>query len=142
MSDRTGAFQEIEHTADRGIELTAATLPDLFSLAGTALYKMIVDPSEIDPKNRIAVSVTGNGREELLHDWLCELLAEFNLKAFLGSQCEVTKVDPNQVKGWVKGETLDRKRHQLRTEIKGVTYHDLKVWEAHGTWHARIIFDV
>jgi len=37
---------------------------------------------------------------------------------------------------------LDPKRHDFHTEIKGVTYHDFKLWQEAGAWHARIIFDV
>jgi len=37
---------------------------------------------------------------------------------------------------------LDLSRHRFRTEIKGVTYHDFKVWQENGAWHARVIFDV
>jgi SHS2 domain-containing protein len=40
------------------------------------------------------------------------------------------------------GEKLDLARHGFRTEIKGVTYHDFKVWQEDGEWRARVIFDV
>ena len=43
---------------------------------------------------------------------------------------------------WFQGEKLDFKRHRLKTEIKAVTYHQLKVQKVKDTWQAEVIFDV
>lgn len=141
VPDRT-TFREIEHTADLGIEVEAADLAGLFSSAGEALYGLIADCEGIELKEKIAISVQGEGWEELFHAWLCELLGQFNLTGFIGKRCEVTKIEPGLVEGRLTGEGLDLKRHRFHTEIKGVTYHDFKVWEEKGGWHARVIFDV
>ena len=142
MAEEKTAFREIEHTADLGIEVEGVDLPSLFSAAGRALYGLIADPGGIELKEEIAVSATGEGWEELFHAWLCELLAQFNLKGFVGKRCEVKRVEPGRVEARVRGETLDLKRHRFHTEIKGVTYHGLKVWQENGRWHARVILDV
>ena len=142
MVEKRSSFREIEHTADLGIEAEAENLPALFAAAGEALSGLIADPSGVELKEEIAVSATGDGWEELLHAWLCELLAQFNLKGFVGKHCEIMRLEPSCVQGLVKGETLDLKRHRFHTEIKGVTYHGFKVWQEDGAWHARVIFDV
>jgi SHS2 domain-containing protein len=136
------AFREIEHTADLGVELTANDLTSLFSVAGEALYSLIADPSTIEMREEMAVSATGDTIDDLLHAWLCELLALFNVQGFIGKECEIIELGDGQATGKVKGERLDLKRHSFRTEIKGVTYHDFKFWQAGDTWHARVIFDV
>jgi SHS2 domain-containing protein len=84
----------------------------------------------------------GNGPEELLHSWLCELLAEFNVKGFVAKKCEVSQISKDRVVGTIQGEILNLSRHRFHTEIKGVTYHGFKVWEDDGAWHATVIFDV
>jgi hypothetical protein len=33
------------------------------------------------------VSASGDGPEELLHAWLCELLAKFNIEDLVGKNC-------------------------------------------------------
>ncbi len=142
MSEQRRVLREIEHTADLGIEVEAADLPTLFASAGEALYGLIADTTTVAAKETIAVSATGNGWEELLHAWLCELLAQFNLKNFVGKECKVGKLAPGRVEARIKGETLDLKRHRFHTEIKGVTYHEFKVWQENGAWHARVIFEV
>ena len=142
MANDRGTYREIEHTADLGVEITAADLPALFASAGEALYALIADPATIEIREAIKVSATGANPEDLLHTWLCELLALFNVEGFVGKRCEITYISDGQVQGRVSGEKLDLKRHAFHTEIKGVTYHDFKVWQEAGTWHARVIFDV
>jgi SHS2 domain-containing protein len=142
MANDRGTYREIEHTADLGVEITAADLPALFASAGEALYALIADPATIENREAIKISATGANPEDLLHTWLCELLALFNVEGFVGKRCEITYISDGQVQGRVSGEKLDLKRHAFHTEIKGVTYHDFKVWQDAGTWHARVIFDV
>jgi SHS2 domain-containing protein len=142
MANGRRTYHEIEHTADLGAEITAADLPGLFASAGEALYALIADPATIDSRTDIKVSATGTNPEDLLHTWLCELLALFNIDGFIGKRCEITYISDGQVQGRVSGEKLDLKRHAFHTEIKGVTYHDFKVWQDAGTWRARVIFDV
>ncbi len=142
MAEERIAIREIEHTADVGIEVEAEDLPGLFSSAGKALYGIVVDLSGIELKEEIVVSAAGEGWEELFHAWLCELLAQFNLKGFVGKECAVQRLEPGRVEASLKGERLDLKRHRFHTEIKGVTYHGFKVWQENGRWYARVIFDV
>jgi len=142
MANDRGTYREIEHTADLGVEVTAADLPGLFAVAGEALYALIADPATIESRDEISISATGDNPEDLLHAWLCELLALFNVQGFVGKRCEIAHISDGQVQGRVSGETLDLKHHAFHTEIKGVTYHDFKVWQEAGAWHARILFDV
>ncbi len=142
MANDRGTYREIEHTADLGAEITAAGLPALFASAGEALYALIADPATIESREDIKISATGTDLEDLLHTWLCELLALFNIKGFVGKRCEIASISSGRVQGRVSGEKLDLKRHAFHTEIKGVTYHDFKVWQEAGAWHARVIFDV
>ncbi len=142
MTTDRATYREIQHTADLGIEVTAADQPGLFACAGEALYALIADPATIESRDAINISAAGDGPEELLHAWLCELLALFNIQGFVGKRCQVAHIGEGQIQGQVSGEKLDLKRHVFHTEIKGVTYHDFRVWREAGAWHARVIFDV
>jgi SHS2 domain-containing protein len=135
-------FREIDHTADLAIEVTGHDLPSLFSVAGEALYSLIVDPSTIEPRDEIVISTNADQPEELLHAWLRELLGAFNVQGFVGKTCEMIELTDKRAEGKIKGEKLDLARHRFHTEIKGVTYHDFTLWRSSDGWHARIIFDV
>ena len=136
------AFRELEHTADLGIEVTAPTSEELFSAAAEALFALITDPADIECRDKVEISATAENLEMLLHVWLCELLGRFNVGNFVAKECRITSFTDTRVEGTLGGETLDLARHGFRTEIKGVTYHDFRVWEENGVWRARVIFDV
>ena len=137
-----GSFVEIEHTADLAIEVTAETPSDLFATAAEALFSLIADPENIGSRTEISVAADGDGIEDLLHAWLSEILGQFNISGFVGRYCQITSMTKNRVEGTVCGEPLDLARHRFYTEIKGVTYHDFRVWQENDSWHARIVFDV
>ncbi|HWO43648.1 MAG TPA: archease [Candidatus Eisenbacteria bacterium] len=141
-SNRKAAFRELEHTADLAVELSAEDLPSLFAVAGEALYALIADPETIEPLEQARVSATGVAPDELLHAWLRELLARFNVGRLVGKRCEIVALSNDRVEGVVFGETLDLGRHTFYTEIKGVTYHDFKVWSEGDLWRAIVVFDV
>ena len=142
MAEPPGSFRELDHTADLAVEITGTTFPALLAGSGEALFTLIADPENIEMRDEIVVSASGVGPEDLLHAWLCELLAQFNINGFIGKNCAIDQITADRVDGRIRGEKLDLTRHGFRTEIKGVTYHDFRVWQQNGLWHARIIFDV
>jgi SHS2 domain-containing protein len=51
-------------------------------------------------------------------------------------------IDAHGLQATVRGEPIDRERHQLAHEIKAVTYHQLEVKETDAGWQARFIVDI
>jgi SHS2 domain-containing protein len=141
-SDPGPLAREIEHTADVGLEVEAPTLELLFERAGLAMAGLMVDLTAVEPRERVTLAVTGENREELLHDWLQALLVRFGTDAFVPCELAVEAMSDRHVAGTAAGERFDRGRHRLLTELKGVTWHQLAVRRHDGGWWARIIFDV
>src|ERR1043166_6149452 len=102
-SSHRGSFVEIEHTADLAIEVTAESLGDLFALCAEALFSLIADPQTIQPLTEITISTTAADVEELLHAWLTELLAKFNLSGFVGRHCRIDRIGNDFVEGRIEG---------------------------------------
>src|SRR5438128_10032116 len=121
MDNQPGSYREIEHTADLGIEVTAPDLPTLFASAGEALYSLIANPATVQSEEGIAVSATGSGTEDLLHEWLSELLALSNIRRLIGKRGELSHLTEEQVVGQISGENIDLQMHTFHTEMKGVT---------------------
>jgi len=71
-----------------------------------------------------------------------EVLLYFNTDRFVPSRFEVASATPTQLTGWLYGEPFDPDRMAFRLEVKGVTYHDLKVRKLKGKWQVRVTFDV
>jgi SHS2 domain-containing protein len=46
------------------------------------------------------------------------------------------------LKALARGEIFDPSRHRFKTEIKGVTYHQVEVRQKDRGWEGRVVFDL
>jgi SHS2 domain-containing protein len=132
----------IDHTADIGIDVFGDTLQDLFSNAGFALFDIITDLSTVECKVKHSLNIVGVDKEQLLVNWLSELLFLHDVKNLLFKNFCVNQLSDYQLNADVSGEVFDEKRHIIKTEVKAVTYHNLSIIQKDQQWKARIIFDL
>jgi SHS2 domain-containing protein len=135
-------YRLISHTADLGMEVWGKDLPDLFSQAGRSFFDILVGTPGIKLGQERAITVEAPDLEALLVAWLGELLYIFETEHLVFGRFVIEALTPQALSaiGW--GGPLDPKRHQAKTVIKAVTYHQLRIWEARGFWRARVIFDL
>lgn len=135
-------YEHFEHTADLGMRVAAGDLNSLFAEAARGLFAMIVDnPATIRPLEERTIEVSGKERDYLLFDWLNELLFRFETEEILFSEFDVD-VTETGLKAVVKGEPVDRDRHELDHEVKAITYHQLEVEPTDTGWRAELIVDI
>jgi len=135
-------YETFEHTADVGLRARAPDLEGLFEDAARALFSVIVvNLDAVRPVQEIAVRVEGCDHEDLLHDWLVELLYTFETRHLLFSDFEV-ELDAAGLTATARGEPVDPKRHELDAEVKAVTYHGLRVEQDGEGWLAEVIVDL
>jgi SHS2 domain-containing protein len=133
--------QECKHTADLGIEVTAATRGELFGRTALALAHLVIERDTVAPIEKRELTVAGDRDADLMRDLLTALLCLFTVDGF--SWCDVS-VNETSHGLWitVKGEPFDQARHQLRGEVKTMTFHQLAVTRSASGWRARVILDV
>ena len=133
-------YRELEHTSDLGIEVSAPTRAELFRRASLALAALLVEPSQVESRRQLMFDIAGDD-VELMHDLLTELLQLFAADGFIWCDAAVEEQD-RALHVTLRGEPFDTARHTSRSEIKGVTYHQLTVENVSNEWRTRIIFDV
>ena len=135
-------FELFEHTADVGLRARAADINGLLADAASALFSLLVaNPADVRPLETLHFDIAGQKPDELLHDWLAELLFTFETRHVLLCQFEV-RVGGDGLTATARGEPIDPARHQLDMEVKAVTWHGLKVERADGGWLAEVIVDI
>lgn len=135
-------YETFEHTADLGLRVKAVDLPSLFADAARGLTSVIVaNLDQVQAVQEIAFAVEGTVLDELLFDWLSEVLYTFESQRLLLSQFDV-QLTESGLKAIARGEPLDLDRHILEHEIKAVTYHGLKVEQTPEGWLAEVIVDI
>ncbi len=132
----------VDHTADIGIDVFGDTLQDLFSNAGFALFDIITDLSTVECKVKHSLNIIGIDKEQLLVNWLSELLFLHDVKNLLFKNFDISQLSDYQLNADVSGEVFDEKRHIIKTEVKAVTHHNLSIIQKDQQWKARIIFDL
>lgn len=162
-------YRLINHTADLGIEVYGEGLQELFSNAGFALFDIMTDISRVKETTKKVITVEGNDLEQLMVNWLNDLLYLFDVEGLLFKKFEVKEVANRSwesgvesresgvriqdsglktrgsrliLRALIAGECYDPDRHVIETAVKAATYHQIQVVKENDRWRARIIIDL
>jgi SHS2 domain-containing protein len=144
-------YEFFEHTADIGVHVFGRTLEELFTHAAPAMYEALGQLQKTESKSQKSIELKAASLEDLLHDWLTELLYEVEIGHVLYDEItslSVSRAGVPATAGFdlaakLRGSSIDFARSQANEEIKAVTYHQLRVEKLAGkTWRATVIFDV
>lgn len=142
--------REIEHTADLGMEVDAASLEQLFQRAATGMMALVradddesLDGPLDEPPAPRSLRIGLDGDEPdvaaLLVRWLRELLYLQEVAEFVYGDATFQRLDESGLRASVRPDPNPSR--QIR-ELKGVTYHGLEVERTGDGWRARVIFDI
>jgi SHS2 domain-containing protein len=134
-------YRVFDHTADLGLEIYGKTVKELFANAAFAIFDNISDLKHVHTVVERKV-VEGEGWEDLLVNYLREVLYLFNGEGLLLKEYSIMTIEPHHLEGLVAGEIFDSAKHSIHTEIKAVTYHQVTVRETPNMWVGRVILDV
>lgn len=134
-------YETFEHEADIGIRGFGNSIEESFEGAAMAMYSVIVNIDAIKPQEQKNVTASAPDRELLLVEWLNALLSLSDVERMVFSKFEV-KIERSSLAGTAWGERLDRVRHEPNVEVKGATYHMLRVSRDDDTYVAQCVVDV
>ncbi|OYT40421.1 MAG: hypothetical protein B6U86_04090 [Candidatus Altiarchaeales archaeon ex4484_43] len=137
-------FEFLEHIADLRFIAYGKSLNDCFQNSAKAMFSAISDPKSIEEKNLKRIALRAENLEELLHDFLSELLFLFETRGLLFKKFRVS-IDRNKgyrLKAELRGEKFNPKKHEIKTEIKAVTYHEMLIEKRNEEWTAEVLCDI
>lgn len=138
----TKNYRFFDHTADFGLEIFGSDETTLFEEAAKALFDLITDPDALQQGVERKVEVTGEDWADLMVNWLRELLYMWNGEGQLVSRVALVSLEETRLRATVTSEDYDADRHEIRNEIKAVTYHQIAVGPYEDGWRARVVFDI
>jgi SHS2 domain-containing protein len=136
-----------DHTADVAVEATGGTLDAVFGAVADGMAAAMCEEIPTDG-DRFSLAVTAEGREQLLFDYLDELIYERDVRGVLPVDNEASVTAPSNsrsetdewhVEATARGVPLDR---VTARDLKAVTYSEMDLSETADGWHAYVVFDV
>jgi SHS2 domain-containing protein len=134
--------ETFEHTADVGIAGWGDTLTELYQAMAEGLAEFLCPRNSVCGVQERTIRVSADDGEALMVDFLTALMNLMQADHFMVASVLVSQPGENALEATVSGERFDPQRHELSTEIKAVTYHQLKVARENGRWVARVILDI
>ncbi len=134
------SIEELEHTADIRMRVSAPTLGELFSEAARALM-MVMYGCPGKGGKPMDVSAHGHDIESLMHAFLSELLFLSEVEGIVFSGAEIM-VKGYALEGTVKGEPYSPEEHSGGQGVKGISFSGLSIVHEQGSYILDVIFDV
>lgn len=135
-------YRFFDHTADVGLHIEAESLPTLFADAGRALMSLLVEnPDAFEPAQTQRIELQDDRLDDLLFDYLSELLYRFSAHRFLPVRYDVD-TDGRRLAATLAGQRFDPERHEGGIEVKAITYHNLRAERCNDHYRAEVIVDV
>jgi SHS2 domain-containing protein len=139
---REHKFEVVEHTADVGVIGIGDSLAEAFENCAYGMFSQMAELDKYTPDAHRKIVVVGSDNEELLQNFLSELLVLFDADGLLPIDVEITELSCGRLTAWVDAKKVDDTIEWLGPQIKAVTYHQMSIEERDGQWRARVIFDV
>jgi len=139
------SYEYLEHTADLFFRSYGKNLGECYTNAARAMFSALVDSHSVDPVIKRTLFLEANDLPALMHDYLSEILFLFETEGMVFRDFDVSveqKGAINKLSATLSGEKFNKKKHIILTDIKAVTYHDLKVEEQKGQWVAEVLCDI
>jgi len=134
-------YETFGHEADIGIRGFGDSIEEAFANAASALYSVMVNVKAVQPQEKRTITASASDIELLLVEWLNTLLAVTDIERLFFSKFEVV-IEGTLLKGTAWGEPFNSIRHEPNVEVKGATYHMLRVAEEKGRYVAQCVVDV
>lgn len=148
-------FKFLEHTADVEFEAYGKTLEQAFENAALAMFSVITEPEKVEPKIKKEFTVESEDLKSLLYDFLERFLVFQDSANLVFSKCRVFEIKKiRQIKkekleeetytleAEASGEEFSEEKHESRSAVKAVTYHNMAIGRKNGIFFVHVILDI
>src|ERR1051325_4374882 len=97
---------------------------------------------KIECTESIPLEVEGTDRDDLMVNWVRELLYLYQGSGYLLKEFLIREVKDTFVKADVRGEKIDPDRHEVQQEIAAVASHKSRMQQTGSQWTAHLIFEI
>jgi SHS2 domain-containing protein len=136
-------YRITKHQSELAVKVVGASQADLFANSAYTLFDvMVADLDKVDCKDHIPLQIEGTDRDDLMVNWMRELLYLYQGSGYLLKDFQIREVKDTIVKAEVAGEKIDPDRHEIKQEIAAIAFHKSRMDKTGNQWTAQVIFEV
>ena len=136
-------YRITKHQSELAVRVVGDSQADLFANSAFALFDvMLTAVDNVETKEKIPLEVEGTDRDDLMVNWLRELLYLYQGSGYLLREFQIREVKDTVVKADVLGEKIDPDRHEIKQEIATVAFHKSRMQKTGNQWTAHLIFEI
>jgi SHS2 domain-containing protein len=135
-------YEIIDHTADICLRVFGNSLEEIFIGSAKAMMEVITDVERVSPSKEVSITAHAENYEELLVNWLQEILYIHEVKKMVFKDFEIKIENGTRAVGKAYGEKIAVGRHEFYSIIKAVTHHNLKIISSKDKYRVDIVFDI
>lgn len=138
-------FEYGEHTADILVIARGLTLAEAFANAALGVLNIMYDTSRVEGRESYEVSVEGMDLEQLLFNWIDEIIYWFDGRKFAIGSIDVTQLDEGRayMRAVLRGEKYSIDKHGFRgTIVKAVTYNMMEIRREDSVYRVQFVVDI
>lgn len=140
-----GGYRYLDHVTDAYVEAYGDSMEEAFSYAAKGTINIMFELKDILGNTKHEFKVEGDDYSELLFNWIdgIILLIAVDNKVASNFDLKISKLDSKyQLTGHAMTESIDISKHGYKTEIKGVTYHEMEILQESDMNKVRFILDL
>ena len=141
-------FKFLEHTADIKFQAFGRSMEEVFKNSALATFESVHDKN-VEKILTNEIKIQGTDKENLLYNFLDEIIFLFDAEKFLISEVRNLKIKKSENKGEGSFELIgtlvgdSSEKYEIKEHIKSVTYHEMFVRENNeGQWIVQVVLDV
>jgi SHS2 domain-containing protein len=136
------SYRVTTRQSELAVKVLGNSQANLFMNSAFALFDLMIDMDKVEVKERLPLDLEGVDRDDLLVNWLRELLYLYQGGGYLLREFHIREVKDTMMRAEVCGEKIDPDRHEIRKEISAVAFHKSRMQQTGDQWTAQVIFEI
>ncbi len=140
--DKEKKYRTVNRPSELLVKVSGKTKAELFANSAFALFDLMTDVEKIKLEENLPLEVEGVDRDDLMVNWMRELLYLFQGSGYLLREFQIHEVKEDYVRGEVGGEKYDPDRHEIQRDIRSIAFQQSRIEKTGDQWIAQVIFEL
>ena len=140
-------FLEDIAIADIAYDAYGKNLNELFENSALAIFELSAEVKTIEPKKKLEIKLENKKLDNLLYDFLSEILFLKDSKYMVFRNVKVKIIENNknknfELKSTLEGDAINSEKQHLENDIKAITMHMFELKKVKNGYQARVVVDI